>query len=360
MSLLTGKQHLTWTSLRDSLGLPDAVPALEVDDPSFSISPTTTTSTTHHTHPTPSPGTTTHDQFGSPPIDAYIFGMAPADPTVLVSCNVCSRVVLQTAFAEHSKSCSVIPKTETKAATPSSSSSTTIKLNSKKRKKADDSISITHSSGTPFKAERTDKPSSSSFESQPSLFPPASTPNKIEKSADKVDRPTSKMSKAARNIKIATGPIDLDKQCGVRLDNGALCTRSITCKIHSVGAKRGVAGRSQQYDILFQEHQQRNLGRALKAGDPRAGNTPLKSSIPSRSSSTSNVPPLLAASTPNPFIDPEKPLTKDEEADLVFSAIRVHRPQPIVGVQSDVSAVGVVWAFKRRQALMNAFMGQPV
>jgi len=50
---------------------------------------------------------------------------------------------------------------------------------------------------------------------------------------------------------IYLGPIDLDKQCGVMTENGTVCTRSLTCKIHSVSAKRAVQGRSQDYDTLY-------------------------------------------------------------------------------------------------------------
>ena len=51
-----------------------------------------------------------------------------------------------------------------------------------------------------------------------------------------------------------TGPLDLDKQCGVFIEKkGAVCTRSITCKVHSMRDKRMVQGRSKQYDDLVIE-----------------------------------------------------------------------------------------------------------
>ena len=53
----------------------------------------------------------------------------------------------------------------------------------------------------------------------------------------------------------ANGPIDLDKQCGVINDKGLPCPRSLTCKTHTVGLKRGVLGRSRPYDELFLEWQ---------------------------------------------------------------------------------------------------------
>ena len=54
------------------------------------------------------------------------------------------------------------------------------------------------------------------------------------------------------------GPVDVEKQCGVVLPNGAQCARSLTCKTHSMGAKRAVPGRSLPYDMLLQAYQKKN------------------------------------------------------------------------------------------------------
>ena len=58
--------------------------------------------------------------------------------------------------------------------------------------------------------------------------------------------------------KPAKGPVDVEKQCGVPLPNGALCARSLTCKSHSMGAKRAVPGRSAPYDVLLAQYQKKN------------------------------------------------------------------------------------------------------
>lgn len=55
-----------------------------------------------------------------------------------------------------------------------------------------------------------------------------------------------------------SGPINLDKQCGVINDKGAPCARSLTCKTHTVGAKRSVPGRTRGYDELYLEWQRAN------------------------------------------------------------------------------------------------------
>ena len=53
----------------------------------------------------------------------------------------------------------------------------------------------------------------------------------------------------------AAGEIDVEKQCGVINDKGFPCSRALTCKSHSMGAKRSVPHRSQPYDILLHEWQ---------------------------------------------------------------------------------------------------------
>lgn len=56
----------------------------------------------------------------------------------------------------------------------------------------------------------------------------------------------------------ANGPIDLDRQCGVINDKNLPCSRSLTCKTHTVGAKRAVQGRTRPYDSLYLEWQRIN------------------------------------------------------------------------------------------------------
>ena len=54
------------------------------------------------------------------------------------------------------------------------------------------------------------------------------------------------------------GPVDVERQCGVPLPLGGFCARLLTCKTHSMGAKRAVPGRSAPYDVLLQQYQKRN------------------------------------------------------------------------------------------------------
>lgn len=85
-----------------------------------------------------------------------------------------------------------------------------------------------------------------------------------KRKADEDDKEPKKKKKKdepkAKNTK-AKGPVDVEKQCGVTLPNGAQCARSLTCKSHSMGAKRAVPGRSLPYDMLLQQYQKKNQAR---------------------------------------------------------------------------------------------------
>jgi hypothetical protein len=53
--------------------------------------------------------------------------------------------------------------------------------------------------------------------------------------------------------------VDVEKQCGVfDSEKGTRCARSLTCKSHSMSAKRAVPGRSQPYDVLLGLWQRKN------------------------------------------------------------------------------------------------------
>ena len=82
------------------------------------------------------------------------------------------------------------------------------------------------------------------------------------------------------------GPVDVERQCGVILPNGQQCARSLTCKSHSMGAKRAVPGRSLPYDVLLQAYQKKNQARQQsKSRIPPASHLDLNPLIPTHRSS---------------------------------------------------------------------------
>lgn len=78
-------------------------------------------------------------------------------------------------------------------------------------------------------------------------------PTPDDPSAPKKKKPMTKVTKGRMK-----GPVDLDKQCGVINDKNLPCSRSLTCKSHSMGAKRAVQGRSRPYDELLLEWNRQN------------------------------------------------------------------------------------------------------
>lgn len=91
-----------------------------------------------------------------------------------------------------------------------------------------------------------------------------STKKGKKRKLDAEDDKDSKKKKKKEDLKKAAkpkGPVDVEKQCGVTLPNGAQCARSLTCKSHSMGAKRAVPGRSLPYDMLLAAYQKKNQAR---------------------------------------------------------------------------------------------------
>ncbi|KAJ5138964.1 Thiolase-like subgroup [Penicillium bovifimosum] len=121
---------------------------------------------------------------------------------------------------------------------------------------------------------------------------------KESKKKKKKDEPKHKTAKPK-------GPVDVEKQCGVTLPNGAQCARSLTCKSHSMGAKRSVPGRTLPYDMLLQQYQKKNQARQQKAAID--ANAPLQEDIENTG-----------------------PIDSDEERDAVMAAIARSAPQPLV------------------------------
>ena len=64
--------------------------------------------------------------------------------------------------------------------------------------------------------------------------------------------------------------IDFDKQCGVSLPEGGYCARSLTCKSHSMGAKRAVPGRTRPFDELLAEYHREHQTKIGAAAEKRA------------------------------------------------------------------------------------------
>ncbi|KAL9031997.1 MAG: hypothetical protein Q9196_000010 [Gyalolechia fulgens] len=166
------------------------------------------------------------------------------------------------------------------------------------------------------------------------------------------------------------GPVDVEKQCGVLLPNGGYCARSLTCKSHSMGAKRAVPGRSMPYDFLLAQYQKKNQAKQQSKSsifpDPSSINCyfPTKnytihrihhylhpyisiswgipsiytrshfdllpSSVPANQPFFSKTEAAMDANAPlADDTDAHAPVDSDEEKDAVMAAIARSRPQPL-------------------------------
>ncbi|KAF7891508.1 uncharacterized protein EAF02_001833 [Botrytis sinoallii] len=108
----------------------------------------------------------------------------------------------------------------------------------------------------------------------------------------------------ANKLTLSEGPVDVERQCGV-LKDGVPCARSLTCKSHSMGAKRAVPGRTLPYDMLLSQYQKKNQAKQQKAAID--ANAPLEDEE------------LLNG-----------PIDSDEELLAVQSGLANWNPQPLV------------------------------
>ncbi|KAF5362249.1 hypothetical protein D9756_002529 [Leucocoprinus leucothites] len=149
--------------------------------------------------------------------DMKLYGSRPLSSTSdigVVKCKDCSKPILRSFVSEHASLCAKIRAANVK--------------NGK------------------LKAEVDDKKNPKRRRASP-------TPEDPSEPLKKKAKPQPKVTKGR-----VKGPIDYDKQCGVINDKNLPCSRSLTCKSHSMGAKRAVQGRSRPYDELLLEWHRAN------------------------------------------------------------------------------------------------------
>lgn len=198
-------------------------------------------------------------------------------------CNKCNRPLLEKYLSEHLDNCENIMKMKNankNNATVNGSSKTA--STNKKRKPLDFDGSSTK--------ENT----------------PVSTPAPALKRQKKP--PKEKKTKKKEKVKAtpkAKEPVDVERQCGVPLPGGGFCARSLTCKTHSMGAKRAVLGRSAPYDQLLAAYQRKNQAK-MAAGAA-----------------------LAQAAQDELMHGSLIPLDEDEETQLVIEGISRSHPLPL-------------------------------
>ncbi|KAI5963167.1 uncharacterized protein KGF55_002959 [Candida pseudojiufengensis] len=139
--------------------------------------------------------------------------------------------------------------------------------------------------------------------------------NSVSNQPSTAPNPVNQSQQKPKTVTKPKGPVDVEKQCGVALPSGGLCARSLTCKTHSMGAKRAVPGRSAPYDVLLQQYQKRNQAKI-------AQNNALAAQR--RENAAFNDDGLdLNLNNANKILDP------DEETHLVLEGLSKNNPIPL-------------------------------
>ncbi|GMM28920.1 deubiquitination module subunit [Martiniozyma asiatica (nom. inval.)] len=160
------------------------------------------------------------------------------------------------------------------------------------------------------------------------------TTNKKAKGAKETNKPKKERKKKTPAKSKLKGPVDVERQCGVPLPNGGFCARSLTCKTHSMGAKRAVLGRSLPYDQLLAQYQRKNqakLGAAAAAAQQKKDDQE-----------------LLANGIEN------GPVDEEEETHQVLEGVRRNLPMPLE------SRVIMPTRYRRKYLRMREMLGNAI
>lgn len=283
--------------------------------------------------------------------DMKIFGAEPLRPEIgIVRCRECNKPVLKSAVAEHADNCAKIRAGNKKPAKGKAAADADTKG---KKRKAEDEI-----------------------------------PNPDDPNAPKKKKPATKVTKGRFK-----GPVDYDKQCGVINDKGLPCSRSLTCKSHSMGAKRAVQNRTRPYDELLLEWNRLNnpnfvepvkkeskaerkerkerekaekkrqameAAAAAGADAPKKGTSGAGSGAPAKKSKKTATAAAAAAAvagatvgTTDDGYENLDELDSEAEVDSLVHAVRAAQDRGLIGVPLAVPYDASSWFVARRERLRN-------
>ncbi|KAI9315220.1 SCA7, zinc-binding domain-containing protein [Dichotomocladium elegans] len=179
---------------------------------------------------------------------------------VVVMCRMCRRPILINSFKAHSDACGHAENKRSCVSTETPKDINKAKLTNSIFSDEEDEENDMRQKKIAITGE--------AHGSIPTKRPPS---NGGENNSNKKKQPSKKEKTKLKGSK-PKAPLDLDRQCGViQGPNNTPCTRSLTCKSHSMGAKRAVAGRSQLYDILLAAYQKKSVGRPQLPRTARVG-----------------------------------------------------------------------------------------
>lgn len=243
---------------------------------------------------------------------AFPTGRPLEDHPAILKCNHCKRPVLESAMLRHIESC-LNKRQEKQRKKKEAKEARDAAARKEKGQDSDeedvlDSKSI-NKPGAGKKRKAIDEGEDTG-------------PNKKKK---KKDEPKAKGGKPK-------APVDVERQCGVELPQGGQCARSLTCKSHSMGAKRAVPGRSAPYDKLLMEYQRKNQAKLQKAA--------------------------MDANAPDPDDDslPTGPIDEDEEKETVVASLaRAWGGQPLY--QKPMVPLRRKYEYNRMKGMLASALG---
>ncbi|KAI9502522.1 SCA7, zinc-binding domain-containing protein [Coemansia spiralis] len=148
---------------------------------------------------------------------------------------------------------------------------------------------------------------------------------------EKERKKKEKEEKKERELAKARLPLDLDKQCGVvpNEPGAQACTRSLTCKTHSMAMKRAVRGRSKLFDALLQAHlaKSRSAAAAKNATKNAAAKTSNAAAV--RNATAIALGGEAGVLDESFFEESDQEHDSDSEAELVIDGIKCSRGKPM-------------------------------
>ncbi|KAI9311636.1 SCA7, zinc-binding domain-containing protein [Dichotomocladium elegans] len=269
------------------------------------------------------------------------------EDTVTVKCKNCDRNILASSIKAHSETCGKGGGTGHKKPRALAHLSATDKsklgkpIVSDEEDDDDDDEPLANKRQNELQQQKKKQPRTE--ESAKDGLDLTSTPEKRPpSSSEKPEKKKTKKEKQKQKGPKPKPPLDLDKQCGViQGPNNTPCTRSLTCKSHSMGAKRAVAGRSQPYDVLLSAYQKKAIGRPQTSGAP-ATDKKGGAAVVSKGNTKANSRKLQSTASPGPSsanlasgdgtaaLQEEQQVNSDEEVENIMQAIQCSKPRALV------------------------------
>lgn len=234
--------------------------------------------------------------------ETFATGRPLEDPPELQQCKHCKKSILKTAAKAHVAACLKVKKEKAQRKKEAREARERAKeaAREEEAKKNDDDDAKDEDS------DEDDKKAGKKAASKKPGDDKVSKKRKADTEADKAPKAKKKKDEPKAKLPKPKGPVDVERQCGVILPNGQPCARSLTCKSHSMGAKRAVAGRSLPYDMLLAAYQKKNQAKQQKAA--------LDANAPLEDDDDAN----------------NGPVDSDEETGAVMSALAHWNPQPLI------------------------------